>query len=382
VERSAHNPARSGALPWVPLLVASLSSYGPIGYNYGFALYFLTWRHGFVKRALVGELFSHVSQFTRGQLLTIEYLFLAAAFALTYIVFRRMLFGPAADARLAVLLLSAPAVLPHIGYLFAQPDVTLYLFLLVCLYAFLNTPPMTAAMISLPLCCLTLLAHEAFSLMFYPLIAAILLQFCRTRKLPWAVGLMHVAVVFAAFVAVLHFGTLKVSPDTVLSEATARTSVGIQRQVYDVMSFTLQQQRALVHTMYSTGVLWTLALTLVIALPYFLLLISLLRRVMRAAAAPAWQQALTAAMLVSPLLLCALGHDTTRWIGAMCLDASLFVLFLFLHDDENGPVRATLREWATGPTLTPWLAYAIAVGPFGATGIRSAEAIYAAFTGN
>jgi hypothetical protein len=366
----------------MPLLVASLCSYGPVGYNYGFALYFLTWRHGFVKRGLIGELFSHVAFFTRGQLLAMEYLFLAAAFALTYFVFRRMLFGNEADTRLAVLMLSAPAVLPHIGYLFAQPDVTLYLLLLVCLYAFLNTSPMAATLISLPLCCLALLAHEAFSLMFYPLIVAILLQLCRTRKLPWIAGIAHVAVVFAVFVAILHFGTLKVSPQTVLAEATARTNVGIQGQVFDVMGSTLQQQRTLVHTMYTPGVLRILAMTLVISLPYVWLLITLLCKALRAAGAPIWQQALTASMLLSPLLLCALGHDTTRWIGAMCLDASLLVLFLFLNDDENAESRSVLRAWSAGPSLLPWLGYVIAIGPYGATGIRSAEAIYAAFIGS
>src|SRR5580692_2927415 len=116
-------------LAWAPLLVGAASSYGGIAFNYGFALYFLNYRHGFVKRGLVGELFSGVAFLPRTHLLAIEYLFLAAAFALTYLVFRTMLFGTASECRLAAALLSAPALLPHLGFMFAQPDVTLYILL-------------------------------------------------------------------------------------------------------------------------------------------------------------------------------------------------------------------------------------------------------------
>jgi len=43
-------------LPWVPLLTGLANSYGPVALNYGFALYFLNYRHGFVKRGLIGTL--------------------------------------------------------------------------------------------------------------------------------------------------------------------------------------------------------------------------------------------------------------------------------------------------------------------------------------
>ncbi|HEY9136942.1 MAG TPA: hypothetical protein VIM67_01635, partial [Terriglobus sp.] len=226
--------AKSSCLPWVPLIVAAFASYGHVGWNYGFALYFLNYRHGFVKRGLVGELFSPFAFLSRNQLLTIEYLFLAAAFLLCYVVFRRALFQEHALTLPAVLLLIAPGTLPHIGYLFAQPDVTMFLLMLLSVWALLQLRPLTAALVSLPLCCLGLLAHEAFSLMFYPLIAAILLNLARTRRLPWTVAISHVIVVGGAFVSIVHFGKLKVSPDTILQEGLARTDVGIQRQVYDV----------------------------------------------------------------------------------------------------------------------------------------------------
>src|SRR5664280_1659022 len=85
--------SRSTVLGWVPLLVGALSSYGGTAFNYGFALYFLNYHHGFVKRGLDGELLSGLAFLPRTHLLAIEYIFLAVAFGLTYLVFRGMLFG-------------------------------------------------------------------------------------------------------------------------------------------------------------------------------------------------------------------------------------------------------------------------------------------------
>ena len=90
----------SKALAWMPLLVGAIHSYGPIAFNYGFALYFLDYRHGFVKRGLVGEMFSRFAWMPREELLGIEYGFLAFAFALTYVVFRGVLFGSESERRL------------------------------------------------------------------------------------------------------------------------------------------------------------------------------------------------------------------------------------------------------------------------------------------
>jgi hypothetical protein len=369
---------RPSLLPWTPLIVAAFASYGPVGWNYGFALYFLNYNHGFVKRGFVGELFSHFAYITRGELLLAEYLFLAAAYLLCYVVFRPILFRDRETSVIAVLLLSAPAALPHIGYLFAQPDVTLFLLLLLCLWMLMAMPPIAAACATIPLCIIALCTHEAFSLMFYPLVIAILIELCRTRRLPWFAAIAHVAIVCAVFLTILHFGKLKVSPDTILQEALARTNVGIQRQVYDVMGSSFAEQRALVVRMYTSLIWKLLALTLSIAAPYFFLLGKLLRRSMRAAAMPSWQQAITSLLFLSPLLLCYLGHDFTRWIGAACIDASLFILVLA---QTNTMVRNTLSQWTNSENTTAWLAYLIAAGPMGATGIRSAELLLAAWSG-
>jgi len=383
---------RGTALAWMPLLAGAINSYGPVAMNYGFALYFLPYRHGFVKRGLVGEMFSRLTWMPRGELIAIEYAFLAAAFALSYVVFRELLFGTVAERKLAAALLCAPAMLPHLGFLFAQPDVTLYILTLGGVAALLWMRPLAGAAASCLLCCIALLAHEAFSLMFYPLIAAILLQLCMRRRLSWAAGLAHVAIVALVFIAVLHFGTLEVSPDLILREAQVRTNVGVQRQVYDVMASNLTEQRSLLRQMYGAYVWRVLATTLLLSLPYFVLLGRLLFGAMRAAGAPRWERIATGILCLTPMTLCWLGHDVSRWLGAVGIDATLFILWMYLHEQREGvdemPVqnsaddaRTFLTNWATGPSYTAWLIYLLVIGPFGATGIRSAEQFVQAWWG-
>jgi hypothetical protein len=292
-----------------------------------------------------------------------------------------MLFGTERERRLAAALLSAPALLPHLGFMFEQPDVTLYILLLGCFALFVRTKPVVAAAGSCVLCCVALLAHEAFSLMFYPLIAAILLDLCERRRLPWIAGVAHVLVVGAAFAAVMHWGVLKISPDAMLREAQTRTDVGIQRQVYDVMASSLAQQRALVRQLYSLGVIRVLAVTLVLSLPYFALLGRLLNGAMRRSGFGRVRRVRTGVLFALPLLLCALGHDTTRWIGAACIDATLFVLYLYVAGERGSPTRRFLTEWACGASYVPWLVYLVAVGPYGATGMRSAEQLVGTWFG-
>ena len=371
----------TGLLAWAPLFVGAINSYGPVNLNYGFALYFLTYQHGFVKRGLVGETLSGVHWLPRTELMLIQYAFLAAAFALTYVVFRRILFGDAAERRLAAVLLSGPALLPHLGYLFAQPDVTLYILLIASLWLLARAPSALGVAASCAVCCLALLSHEAFCLMFYPLIAAVLLQRVLRGRLHWAAAALHVAVFAAAFVCVMHWGTLNVSPDAIWAEAQSRTNVGIQRQVYDVMASSFAQQEALVRRLYSADVLKILALTVLLTAPYLWLLARLVQGTLEQTGARRGQRIATLLLFASPLLLCALGHDTSRWMGAAGIDATLFVLYLYWTEGEGSPAREYLRRWAMSPAFLAWAIYLVGIGPYGATGLRTAEQLYVGWTG-
>jgi hypothetical protein len=375
----AANDRLSTPLSWIPLLAGLANTYGPIAFNYGIALYFLNYNHGFVKRGLIGALVAPLPHLTRAGLIALQLAFIFAAFALTYIVLRRLLFGNPQDRALAAALFAAPALLPHIGILFAQPDVSLYLLLLATLAAFLHLHPATAAWLSTLLACLGLLCHEAFSLAFYPLIAAILWDLCRHKRLRWSVAILQVVLVFLAFFMIVHFGALKVSPDVVLAEAARRTSVPIQRQVFDVMASSFSQQRALVSHFYRFRDMQILyILTAVLSVPYFALLISLFRRTARARNDTTSDLILRFVLFALPLSLCYLGHDISRWISACAIDATLFLSYLALTDAR---ARDALRAWATGPRPFLWLIWFLITGAYGATGIRLAERLSVLWTG-
>ena len=191
----------------------------------------------------------------------------------------------------------------------------------------------------------------------------------------------HVSVFAIAFAAVMHFGTLKISADTIVAEAQARTNVGIQRQVFDVLASSFAEQEALVRRMYSPGVLRILLLTMLLTAPYIWLLARLLNGTMLRANLSRSQRTITLLAFASPLLLCALGHDTTRWMGAMCMDATLFMLFLYITESKGSRGRAYMEEWAMSQGFVPWAIYVVAIGPYGATGLRIADQIHSAWYG-
>ena len=93
------------------------------------------------------------------------------------------------------------------------------------------------------------------------------------------------------------------------------------------------------------------------------------------------QRIATLLLFASPLLLCALGHDTSRWMGAAGIDATLFVLYLYWTEGEGSPAREYLRRWAMSPAFLAWAIYLVGIGPYGATGLRTAEQLYAGWTG-
>lgn len=368
LDGSGHAPA---LLSWIPLLAGLGNTYGPVALNYGFALYFLNYCHGFVKRGLIGTLIEPIPHLSRAGLVALEVAFIFAAFGLTYFVLAPLLFGSGKDRRLAATLFAAPALLPHLGVLFEQPDVTLYLLLLATLAAFLRLQPAAAAFISTLLSITALLCHEAFSLAYYPLVAAVLWDLCRQRRLRWSVALLQLFLVLAAFLAIMHFGTLRVSPDLLLAEAAHRTSVPLQRQLFDVMAGNLSAQRALVSRFYRSRDMQLLyGFTIVLSIPYFGLLASLLRRAARVRGDTNLDIALRSILFVLPLTLCSLGHDVARWIAACAIDATLFLCYLALSDAR---ARDELRSWAARPQVFLWLAWFLITGPYGATGIRMAE---------
>jgi hypothetical protein len=352
------------------LLAGLVSMYGPVAYNYGIALYFLNYSHGFVKRGLVGELILPLANLSRTGIIALQVAFIVTAFAATYAVFRGLFLGSMEDRTLAAVLFAGPALLPHLGFLFAQPDVTLYLLLLAAVAALLTLPPTNGAFASTALACIALLGHEAFSLAFYPLLVGILWDRARRRILPWSIALLQPALVLAAFAAILHYGKLAVSPAVILADAARRTKVPLEPQVFEVMASSFAQQRVLVSHFYNGELLIVFGLTLLLSVPYFTLLVNLLRRATAVLGYRALDRVVLTILFVTPMTLCYLGHDVSRWISACAIDMTLFLCYLALG---NHAVLSSLRWWATGPRPFVWLALLLLIGPDGATGLRVVE---------
>lgn len=371
--------APSRLLTWAPLATGLLNTFGPVALNYGIALYFLSYAHGFVKRGLIGELFLPVAHVSTNGLRAIQIAFTLAAIALTYAVFRKLLFGNSHDRIFAGTLLAGPALLSHLAIMFEQPDVTLFLLLLLIAAAFLRLPPAAAALVSTALSCLALLAHEAFSLALYPFVVAMLWILCRQRRVAWFVAALNVILVAIAFLAILHFGTLKVAPEVILADAAHRTDVAVQRQVFDVMHSNLVQQRALVARFYRAwDFRFLLLLSALLTLPYALLLGGLLRRAATALQLQRLDRIVLAALFLTPLSLCFFGHDVGRWMSDCAIEATLFLLVLALREP---PVRSALRDWASGSSPLLWLAWFFLTGPLDATALRAAEQLSILWTG-
>jgi len=52
-----------------------------------------------------------------------------------------------------------------------------------------------------------------------------------------------------------------------------------------------------------------------------------------------------------------------------------------LTEPDGSAARTTLRNWATGRSFVPWLIYLVGIGPYGATGLRTAEQVVSAWWG-
>jgi hypothetical protein len=61
------------------------------------------------------------------------------------------------------------------------------------------------------------------------------------------------------------------------------------------------------------------------------------------------------------------------------MDGSFFLLYLCLIGEADA--TDYLLAWTKGRSYLPWLAYLLAAGPYGATGLRSADQIVSAWWG-
>ena len=64
-----------------------------------------------------------------------------------------------------------------------------------------------------------------------------------------------------------------------------------------------------------------------------------------------------------------LGHDGMRWVSAICVNLSLFLLYLYSTAPEPADRRA-LTTWTATPLYPAMLGYTLALGAYGIASTR------------
>lgn len=353
----------------LPVLASILWFGGAFHRAYGPTHYFLNYQHGFLKRALFGELLLPLHFISLHTIFAIEIVIFAAAVAVTYIIFRRTLFGAPEERAFAAFLLAAPALLPHLAYLSGDLDSLLYICAVLSIGAFLVTPAAVAVACAIALSIVALLIHEAFLLLFYPLLLAIMIDLCRRHRLRTGVVIAQLMVIAIAFLATLHFGKWGVPHPEYLVAAQQRTNMPLEGTVFLVLSNTFRQQLHFVAALYTRQLIAGVLLSCLVSLPYFAMLVWLMQKVLAVrgyANKSRWGLLL---LLWAPLLLLPLGHDVMRWVSAVCINVSL--LLLYLYSSGNDPAeRRTLTAWTTTPLYPAMLGYTLVLGAYGIASTR------------
>jgi hypothetical protein len=357
------------SLTALPILASLLWLGGTFHRTYGPTHYFLNYQHGFLKRALLGELLLPLHFISLRAVLAIELAIFLAVVGVSYNVFRRTLFGTLEERALAAFLLAAPAFLPHFAYLSGDLDSVLYLCAVLAVGAFLTMPAMVAAICAIALSIAALLIHEAFLLLFYPVLVAIIIDVCRRHRLRTGMVIAQLALIAIVFLAILHFGKWSVPHPEYLAAAQQRTNMPLEGTVFLVLSNTLQQQLHFVAALYTKQLIAGVLLSCLVSLPYFAMLVWLLQNALAVrgyAKKTRWNLLL---LLCTPLLLLPLGHDVMRWVSAICINVSLFLLYLYSTAPDPAERRA-LTTWTATPVYPAMLGYTFALGAYGIASTR------------
>lgn len=345
------------------------------GRTYGPSHWFATYQHGFVRRALVGEIFSHIGFLSSRLILGIELAIFILACTLTVLAFRRILFGTMPERRLAAFLLAAPAFLPHMAFMDGELDNFLYLTILVGAFALIRLGNLAGLAVATVTTAVGLLIHEAFALMFYPLILVLAADLVHRRRLRVSWVAAHFTFVLATFLAIIHFGKLPGDPGQWISDAQQRTDMRIDGTVFLVLECSLREQLNFVRHLYTPKVVGSILLTLALSIPYGIVLWRLVRTACVFRRYSTGHARCLFLVFAAPLGLSLLGHDVMRWLSAMCINVSLYLLLIYRTTPRaDGPdtpdLHKALTAWTSLPVYAATLLYVLALGPWGIAGNR------------
>jgi hypothetical protein len=340
--------------------------------TYGPSHWFLDYHQGFMRRALIGQVLSHIHFISWRNIFLIEAVVLACCIALTYLIFRSIIFGNLDERLLGAFLLAAPAFLPHMATAGGELDNFLYIVLLLGCFCLTRFQNIIGLLLGTFFTALALFMHEAFLLMFYPLVLVLILDLFHRRKITRLQVGFHGLFVILCFLAILVFGKFHGTQADLIAQAQQRTDMPIEKAVFIPLHNTFREQLAVVRQRYTPAFVRRVALTLLLSIPYAIALWRLLIvAVKRQRYAPPLAAMITAAFFI-PLCLIPLGHDIMRWLAALSINMSLYVLFIY--QEVRSGIRsydgatADLRHWAASPATVATLVYLVALGPWGLAG--------------
>ncbi len=334
--------------------------------TYGPSHLLLTYSHGFLKRALMGTLFAPLGFLSTGTLLHIQIAAFITLAGTTCWLFRRILLGTVQERCFGVFVLAGPALLPHFAYMSGELDTYLFIVTVLALGALFSVRGVPGVLLATSASVAGLLIHEAFALMFYPLILAVAVDLHRRQRMARRVLAAHFAIVLSAFLAILHFGKLGAHAPAAMAAAQQRTDMPLEPTVFLVLGSTLREQLTFVSHLYTPRLVAGVALTVLVSIPYFAILVSLLQKALHRNGSSVFRTRLLLLVLAgSPLLLCFLGHDAMRWISASAINVSLYLLYLYRIEPEGSPVRNGLTAWTATAAFPAALAYMLVLGPNG-----------------
>jgi hypothetical protein len=309
----------------------------------------LSYRHGFVKRGLLGTLYASLHGNHYSALTAIFLLELGAFLLLLVLLTRRAgleeRFGSVAPAAL----FASSYAITYATHLIGYNDLVNASLAMLLLLIRNGRRRFLAALVVVPV---ALLVHENFLLMFLPVV---LLSFAVEMAMSESAARRRAARVEAAVLAAVAVGiNLRIAEGAAMTQAqglrlerevAAGVDFAVRPDFFNMLSVALPDNLRTMWEVVHGRVWWlSLAISVAVLLPMLAWLAHLISRLLPLAGTrAAWLKAATLAAVGAPLLMHLLGWDVVRWNVWTAFAGYLALLVLTMHMPK-GAVPLTAAE--------------------------------------
>jgi hypothetical protein len=343
------------------------------GMAYGYSHLFITYDQGFSKRALYGTAFSFMNFISKDAAKLIGFAAVALVVIMIYWLFRREIFHSTQRSILFSFLLSGSGVLPHLSFISGFLDVPMFALLTMSLILLRRSTSFISIISVGLLSVFGILMHEAYFLMFYPLLLAIYITDTRLNRDAFIWPAVSTMIVVAAFILTIKYGNLKVDPQVYFDIARLRTDIKLNKDAFFVNNNSFGNQLSYLVNQYDIKSISGISLTLLTSLPYLFALYTILLMLLKIISKipnlkTEYGSYILTSILSAPILLTFIGHDVMRWVSAACINISLFVAYHIARGEDDGKEFAAsfCGDLASRNWFYACFIFSIVIGPFGA----------------